>query len=197
MIKPSIGGNMFWGLLFLTLGVVLVVQTVFKVNLPIFRVLASVSLIYLGFKLMFGSFGVTWDGQFRSVVTANSVRFGEAEFSPFDSSGALKENAFSTAFGESTVDLRKGSDSSLGATSGFDPATEPISIQTAFGETTVLTPEGIPLEVEYSLAFGSLKIRGEEVNAFGSGTYRTPGAGDGRSALKIKANAAFSEIEIQ
>ena len=185
--KLKAGVQMFWGLSFLAVGVLLLLQTILKVDLPILRILFSIALIYLGVKMMFGTFGISINGaKFEKVATATDVVFTEGDFSA-RSEDRVNRN-FNTVFGQSRLDL------SSVESKDFDKGVE---ISTVFGKTEVRTPHEIPIMVESNTAFGKIDVRGEKTGSLGNGIYRSPGFDASKPHLKIEANSVFGEIVIR
>lgn len=178
---------MFWGLTFLAVGLLLLLQTVLKVDLPILRILFSLALIYLGVKMMFGTFGISINGaKFEKVATATDVIFTEGDLSA-RSDDRVNRN-FNTVFGQSRLDL-----------SSVEPTDleKGVEISAVFGKTEVQTPRELPLVVESNTAFGKIDVRGDKTGALGNGIYRSPGFDASKPHLKIEANSVFGEIVIR
>ena len=178
---------MFWGLFFVSIGILLVVQTVLKIDLPIARILFGLIVIYIGFKMVLGSFGINLNG-FRvdQIATSNEAVFTEAEFLVKEDATTLNKE-FSTVFGNSKLDL-------TGLTA--DDYKQGFEVSTVFGKTQIKTPADLPLVVETNAVLGSVKVRGEKTGAMGNGVFKTPGFEAGKPHVRIEANSVFGEIEI-
>lgn len=178
---------MFWGLFFVSVGLLLVVQTVLKIDLPLTRILFGLFVIYIGIKLVFGSFGLKLNG-FRvdQLATTNEAVFSDAEFST-KKNGTTLNKEYSTVFGSSKLDL-----SGLTA----EEYEQGFEVSTVFGKTEIKTPSEMPLLVEMNSVLGSVKVRGDKTNAIGSSIIKTPGFEAGKPHIRIEANSVFGEIEI-
>lgn len=179
---------MFWGLFFVSVGILLVIQTVLKIDLPIARILFGLVVIYIGFKMVLGSFGLNFNG-FRvdRIATSNEAVFTEAEFSAKKNDGTSLNREFSTVFGNSKLDL-------TGLTA--DEYKNGFEVSTVFGKSEIKTPADLPLLVETNIVMGSVKVRGEKTGAVGNGVLRTPGFEAGKPHIRIEANSVFGEVEI-
>ncbi len=179
--------SMFWGLALVTIGLLFLVQSIFKIDLPILRILIGVGIVYLGVKMIFGSFGLEIRGaKLEKVATATSVIFTEADLKSKTDNTVNRD--FQTVFGNSKLDL-----TNLTA----EEMAEKIEVSTVFGKTEVLTPKDMPLVVETNTAFGSVNVRGDKTTAIGNGVFRTPGFEANKPYLKIEANSVFGEVEIR
>ena len=178
---------MFWGVALVVIGLLFLIQSIFKIDLPILRILLGVGIVYLGVKMIFGSFGLEVRGtKLEKVATATSVVFTEADLRSKSDNKVNRD--FQTVFGTSKLDL-----SDLGP----EELSEKIEVSAVFGKTQVTTPAGIPLVVETNTAFGSVNVRGDKTTAIGNGIYRTPGFQTDKPYLKIEANSVFGEVEIR
>lgn len=179
--------SMFWGIALVTIGLIFLVQSIFKIDLPIFRILLGVGIVYLGVKMIFGSFGLEIRGaKLEKVATATSVVFTEADLK--SKSDNVVNRDFQTVFGNSKLDL-----SDLNS----EELSEKIEVSAVFGKTQVITPRDLPLVVETNTAFGSVNVRGDKTSAIGNGIFRTPGFQSDKPYLKIEANSVFGEVEIR
>lgn len=179
--------SMFWGIALVTIGLILLIQSIFKIDLPIFRILIGVGIVYLGVKMVFGSFGIEIRGaKLEKVATATSVIFTDADLKSKSDDKVNRD--FQTVFGNSRLDLSSLSENELA---------EKIEVSTVFGKTQIVTPENLPLLVETNTAFGSVNVRGDKTSAIGNGVFRTQGFHSDKPYLKIEANSVFGEVEIQ
>lgn len=179
---------MFWGLLFVSVGLLILIQTILKVDLPIVRILLGVFVAYIGVKMVFGAFNLNIDGlRFEKVATASKMVFSDGDLSASGDGSGKVNREFATVFGNSKLDL-----SNLTS----DELKKGIEISTVFGKTEVKTSPDIPLMVSTNSAFGKVNVRGDESTAIGNGVYRTPDFSTDKPHLKIEANSVFGSIEI-
>lgn len=185
------GKSMFWGLLLLSLGLLMLVQYIFKLDLPLLKILFGISLVYLGIKMVFSSFGrEDVFREMKTVSTDSEAIFSDSEFQYQKSDGESKNSKFTTAFGSSTLDL-----------TDVKPGDkhEPISIQNAFGRTVIKTNPESPLDIKSGLAFGTIEIRGRSQSFFGESQVQVPAKENGKTTektepLKIEINSAFGQV---
>ena len=180
---------MFWAILFLAIGVILLIQTVFKIDLPIVRIAIGLFIMYIGFKIIAGGFGVRVN-RFKvdKISTETETVFSNSnDLKVRQNDGGLNRK-FSTAFGSSTLDLRDLTTEEL--------ATE-FKIENAFGRTRVLTNPATPIIAQIDSGFASVQVRDQKVGAFGEAELRTPEYKADLPALKLKIEAAFGSVEIE
>lgn len=174
---------MFWGIAIITVGVIVLLNAVFGFNLPIFRILIGVLLVYWGLKILFGSYSVTSKVGFTKVVTDTEVIFskGDLRFAPHQS-----KNEFATVFGSSTLDL-----------SGLTeiPAQE-IEYNVVFGESELILPRGLPTIVRSTSVLGNTTASVNDQNLVGKVEYKNSLYQAGQPALVVEANTVFGKLQI-
>lgn len=179
---------MFWAVLFISIGMILLLQTIFKIELPIFRILFGIFLIYIGVKFIFGSFGhrVSYFKVDKISTDTQSI-FSQNELKAKKADGQINRK-YSTVFGSSTLDLR-------GLTA--EELAQEIKVENAFGKTEVLTDATTPIKAQVESGFASVIIRGQKVANFGDSDFQSPDYSSDKPALKLKIEAAFGEVVVE
>lgn len=180
---------MFWAILFITVGVILLIQQVLGIHLPIFKLCFGVFLVYMGLKVIFGAFGMNfrvWDA--KKMSTDTEAIFSESEFKiKSDGSGRANSN-FTTVFGKSTLDTTQFSKEEL---------SQPIKVDNVFGHTLILTDPSIPLKVQANVAFGHIQVRDQKFSFIGDNLMTTPGFEETKPHLFIQVSSVFGEVSIK
>ncbi len=78
--------SLFWGLIVILIGISIIVKAVFKIDIPVFRMVFAFLLIYWGVKIMFGDV--------FSRKSEGTVVFNEAKFN-----ASSKNNEYNVIFG--------------------------------------------------------------------------------------------------
>lgn len=174
--------KMFWGFFFIVLGTIMLFNYVFGFHLPVFRILASFAIIYVGISLLVGTFGI----KIGKVRTDNEAVFSSSQFR-LDLSEDSKGKKYNTVFGESELDLRD-----------VDLTQGPVDVQmnTVFGETRLIVRKGTPLKVRANSFFGSAQLPNKDVSALGKFTYESQDLGEDAPALNVEANVVFGQFEV-
>jgi predicted membrane protein len=185
---------MFWGLFFIAVGVLFLVNYVFGIHLPVFRILFALFLIYLGVSFLFGSFGVKLSTKFSATDHVAIFSKSEFEFKESEIGGQKVEESqqedkrhFQTVFGHSKLDL----------SARQDLKGQKLRLTTVFGQTRILVKKGTPLWVDSTTVFGSTHLPGENFNAFGEFKYRSPGVTEKAQALNIQTEVVFGELSVK
>lgn len=181
--------KMFWGICFLVIGVLLLVNYVLGVNLPIGRTLVAIAFIYIGVNMLFGDFGVHIRRQateHAAVFSASQFHFDWADKDNTGFSGKINKE-YKTVFGEGVLDLSN-VDLSKGGVN--------IKIKTAFGQTKVIVKKGTPLRVHTNTVFGSSELPEKNLSALGKFNYSSDGLSKDAPALNIDSDVAFGSFQI-
>ncbi|HPI40379.1 MAG TPA: LiaF-related protein [Pseudobdellovibrionaceae bacterium] len=180
---------MFWGFLFLAVGILIIIQHTFNIQIPFFKVLFGLFLVYLGLRVIFGSFGMHVNGlRINKIQTNTEAVFSENNFKTHDEENKGLNSKYTTAFGSSTLNLENLSDEDL---------KKPIYITNAFGKTFVKTNPQHGIKAEISVGFGSVKIRGQKLGSLGEIDYISPNYKSDTPYIQLEVDNAFGEVEIE
>lgn len=182
--------SMFFGIALLVIGALIIIQHTLGINIPIIRVLFGAFLVYLGIKIVFGSFGVHIGGRghWSNLSTENETIFSNRDFQIKSENDGKLHTDYSNVFGSSNLDTTQFSLSEL---------EKVIVVNNVFGQTRIKTDPKIPISVQSAVAFGSIIIRGNHLGAFGSQNFRTEGFRENETHLKLQLNSVFGEIIVE
>lgn len=179
--------SMFWSLFFIALGVLLLVQHIINVDLPLMRIFLGLFVVYIGLKMIFGSFGIEINGaKVKKVATDTEFVFSSGNFK-FNEHDHVNKR-FSTVFGNSNLDL-----SDVSKLTSEDK----IKIENVFSKTKIKTPADYELNIKSNIAFGSVKVRGQKLGALGEIDYKTPNYENSVKKLNLVIDSVFGEVEIE
>lgn len=182
---------MFWGFLFLSIGAIILVQNIFGINLPIVRIAFGLFLVYMGLKVVFGSFG-GWSGDVKKRATHNEAVFSEAQFefnksfSNGDSQNINDKQSFHTVMASSQLDL-----------STVELTNSPITIEinNVMGQTKIISPK-VPYQIRSKVVLGEVKIKNQSQGTLvGENTFKSPNFDANTSAyLDIIVNNVLGTV---
>lgn len=179
---------MFWGLFFLVVGLIIIVQTIFKIDLPVLRILFGCLLIYWGVKVLFGSFGLRMSGfQFEKVSTDTESAFSETAFRVRNPDGSINRR-FSSAFSSTTIDLRDLKLEEMDTT---------FKIESGFSAVKILTPSAVPIKALVSSGLAKVKIRGQKVGSIGETEFQSPGYIADQPHIKLQIEVGFGDVVVE
>ena len=170
----------FWGITFITLGTLILIKAFFGIDIPIFRIVVALVLMYMGISLLINpphSRVFISHGSMHSHHTVLGKRNFKHE--------TLAEN-YQVTFGQSTIDLR--------SVKLDSPAATDINI--SFGSANLrLNPE-VPTLISANASFGKIEFPDGTQITMGNYTYRSH-PHDVEPLLNIRANVSFGSLEIE
>ena len=187
-------GGVIWGTVFLVIGISILVSVLFGINIPIFRILAGLAIIYLGILFITGMSHESVCEHFcrkcNGKTAGQHVFIGKGKIAidpkQFESE---KLHDYSTVFGTSHIDL-----SDL---EQVDEALRPLEIEvnTIFGGSKVTLNPKLPVKIISSSAFGKTEFPDDSSVNFGSYTYKS--YSEEKPHLIIRTNTVFGKLEIE
>lgn len=157
------------------MGVSILAQALFNVQLPLMRTAVALFFLFIGFKLLVSA----WTPEkLRREGTATAV-MTEQRFAPTTSAPELK---YDVLFSKGLVDLTQ-----------MPKPDKPIAVEvnSVFSSTEVLVDPTWPVVVEGSSAFGEVRMPNRSAATFGAASYRTTASTDAQPLLRLKVNAVF------
>jgi hypothetical protein len=176
----KMGIGLLIGVLIILLGLGIIVNVIFHVHIPIFKILFGLILIFIGLKIILGpwlSFPIR-HGESGNVI------FHERTYRGF--SGDSKE--YNAVFGKAVVDLR---DIEL-----KEKVTR-IKINAVFGSADVILNEATPVRIKADAVFGGVQLPENITGAFGTSTYQSKNFNENQNYLVIEAASVFAGIVIR
>ena len=166
--------SFFWGFLIVLIGLSILLNAIFKISIPIFKIFFALFFIYIGLKILFGAFGIK--------TTHNTIIFSDSKIEAKKS-----DNNYNVIFGKGVIDL-----------TNLLPLDQNIKIEvnTIFGEGIIKINPEIPTIIKISSVFAGARMPEGSVAALGSSEYRTKSFSESKSYLKIKADVVFGELII-
>jgi predicted membrane protein len=176
--------GLFWGIILILLGISVIINIVFHIHVPFFRIILAVILIYAGVRVLTG--GNWGHGRCGSMRSADRAVFCDGVFNR--SSGG----EHTVVFGKDVIDAE--------AVFSEDPARTVIKVNTIFGHSVVLIPKTMPIVIRVSSAFSGVRLPDGSVSAFGTTVYKNDAgrAASDASAIKtIDLNVVFGGCAIE
>ncbi len=163
------------------IGLALIIRFVFNVDFPVYKVLIAGFFIYLGIRILFGSFGSI--GTFNVHSGPNDVLFSEKEFVEPENN---KE--YNIIFGKGNFDFRD-VDLSQGNMS--------VKISTVFGASELVIDRDMPVRINADAVFAGAELPDGNTAVFGSSTYESESFTPDSNHLKIKLDVVFGGAEVK
>jgi hypothetical protein len=174
MRMVSLIDAVFWGVLLIVLGALLIVKRYVPFDLPVGRIIVALVFVYLGVRIIVHG---------PAVRGENTVVFGSRTTLAGDAGGSRDYNVI---FGSGDIDL-----TSLPA----DDGTREVNV--IFGSGTLRVAPDAPVQIRMSSVFGSVRAPDGATVSFGDRTWTSPSYREGSPALRIKAAAVFGSLAIR
>ena len=162
----------FWGTLLIGWGAIMIIEKLFKLNIPYGRFVFAFILIYAGVYLL------TRHSSSKKVVIEKRVFNTETVCD----NNKLKE--YNITFGESVIDLSANID-----------YTKPIRINTVFGTTEVFLADNETYEIKVNTVFGETQMPLDKTVNFGTNHYII-GSDSNENKIKVEINTVFGNTKV-
>ncbi len=172
------GAGVFWGALLILIGLALIIRFVFNVDFPVVKVLFAMFFIYIGLRILFGSFGF-----FRFQTGPDDVIFGEKEFYQHE-----PNKEYNIVFGKGNFDFT-GVDLSNGNVN--------VKIGTVFGASEIRIDRDMPVKIEADAVFAGAELPDGNTAVFGSSSYQSETYEPDSNHLKIKLDVVFGGAQVK
>lgn len=141
-------------------------------NIPVFRIVISVLLIYMGLRILFGGFA--FEKSNRNVIfNDNQIKVATA-------------GDYNIIFGRGIVDL----------TDYSAEAHTRIEINTIFGSGVVKLNPDQPLKITVNSVFAGAKMPDGNMISFRKYIYQTPGYQENKPYGEVEVNVVFGELQL-
>ena len=166
------------GLVFIFIGISFILKVLFNIDFPVFKILVALFLIYMGIRILFGSFNV-----FHFRGDSNSAVFSELNYS-----GEIHDNQeFNAVFGKTNLDLRN--------VLLNEPETR-IKVNAVFGGAEIFLPPDLPVKIKSDVVFGGVQLPDGNSGGFGSAKYKSDQFEGAPNRLYIEINTVFGGAQV-
>lgn len=172
-------GSIIIGIVFIFIGISFIAKVFFKIDFPVFKILVALFFLYIGFKILFGSFGIS---SFKS--NGNNAVFSEMNVEATATDGS----EYNAVFGKVVIDLRN-----IKLT---EPKTR-IEVNAVFGGAEILINSETPLRIQSDVAFGGIDLPEGGSGGFGSSGYTSPAYDKDSNYVYLELSAVFGGIKIR
>ena len=165
-------GGIFMGIIFLTVGIILLLNSFFNFNINMFKLIIGIVIVLFGVFVLFNGFGFQ---DSRDIVFKEGIiRVSEVQ------------DEYNIIFASGTVDLSK---------VRVEDEVKKIEINTIFAEGKVILDPDVPTLIKASSAFGDLKLPDRSSVVFGSQKYRIGDVSTNQGYLEIEASTVFGALK--
>ena len=165
--------GVFWGILLIFIGILSIINVLFKVNIPIFRLVVALFFIYLGIRILMNGSGCVKEG---------TVLFNDCRIEDLNPS-----EGYNIIFGRGVIDL-----------SDISPAGKnaAVNVDIVFGAGVLKINPEIPTKIIVNSAFAGVRLPDGSVNSFGTYTYKTKSFKEDADYVNIHVDVVFGSLEV-
>ena len=165
-------GGVFMGIVFLTVGIILLLNTFFNFNINVFKLTIGILIVLYGVFILFNGFGFQDSGNI--VFREGIIRVSEVQ------------DEYNIIFSSGTVDLSKVK---------IEGEVKKIEVNTIFADGKLILNPDVPTLIRASSAFGELELPDRSSVIFSSQKYRIGDISADQGYLEIKASAVFGRLK--
>lgn len=178
MKKIFLFDGVFWGLLLVLIGLLLVLRNLFGVSIPsIWNVVWPIILIYIGVNIAFKRSDRLQASESGNVVfDQENIRYEEGK------------SEYNAIFGQGRFDLTNLKTPKSGS--------RKIKVNTIFAKGTVKIKKDLPLRIKATAVFGEARLPDKNTVAFGDSTYTSKTYKKDSPHIAMEANCVFGSLDI-
>ena len=171
---PFLFSGLFWGVMLVLFGASMILRAVFNLDIPIFRIVFALVIIYFGIKLLVGRQAFKGEGNFSM--------FRNSDVTMSESGGE-----YNVVFGQSNIDLSH---------IDISESSKKVNVDVVFGSGNLLIDPQIPTKLKISTVFADCKLPHRNINFFGDSNYKTPAFVEGENYLLLNIDVVFGNVVI-
>ena len=165
-------GGYFMGIVFLVIGIVLLLNSIFNFNVHTFKLIVGIVIVLFGVFILFNGFG--FQDSRNIVFREGIIRVSEVQ------------DEYNIVFASGTIDLSKVK---------IEGEVKKIEVNTIFADGKVILNPNVPTLIKASSAFGELELPDRSSVIFSSQKYKIGDISTNQGYLEIKANAVFGKLK--
>ncbi len=166
--------GVFWGAIIVIIGISIILNVIFGIHIPLFRIVFALFLIWLGITLLTG--GSFWSKD------KNKVIFEEKRIDAIK-----KGNRYDVIFGKGVIDL---------SNVVLEEKVFKVEINTVFASNTIEIDSMMPAKIIVNSVFAGARMPDGNTIAFGQYTYKSDSLKEDTSYLQVQANVVFGGLQI-
>ena len=167
-------GAIFWGSILLIIGLAMIINVIFKIDLPVVRIALAAVLIFIGIKILLG----------KHVKVFNH----ESKACNYTYTNDPKHQEYNIVFSKGQVDLRnvtfENNESKL------------VLVHTVFGNSEINLNRETPCRITSNTAFAQVNVPGGNEVVMGTSHYQSDSLDTGKPFLDLKIDCVFGNVKV-
>ncbi len=166
--------GVFWGVIIVIIGLSIILNVIFGVHIPLFRIVFALFLIWLGITLLTG--GSFWSRD------KNKAIFEEKRIDSIK-----KGSRYDVVFGKGVIDL---------SNIKLEDKVFKVDVNTVFASNTIEIDSKMPVKIIVNSVFAGARMPDGNTIAFGQYTYKSDSLKEDTSYLHVQATVVFGGLQI-
>jgi len=166
--------SFFWGAVIILFGLSIILNAIFNIKIPVFSIIIALIFIYIGLKILLGSFGIK--------PSKNTV-----VFSTNDLKGSGSDEEYNIIFGKGTIDLTQ---------IELEDKSIRYEVNVIFGDGKIVLDPEKPVIIKVSSVLSGAHLPDGNVAAIGNNTYISHGYVKGEKYISVHADVVFGALNI-
>ncbi len=167
-------GGIFWGLVLVLFGLSIIIKVIFHIDIPVFRVVFGLLLIYLGARVILGD-------------RCNYTKTQNVVFEQDNVKVTTHDSDYNIVFGRGHIDLTDWDEKQVGNT---------IDINVVFGSADIIIDPSFPTEVYVKSVFAESVLPDKKNVSIGEHIYTTPNVPPNAKLRHLDVKSVFSSVKI-
>jgi len=174
----KMSGAIFWGSILLIIGLTMIINVVFKIDLPIVRIAIAAVLIFIGIKILFGKHMRVFNHESEACTNTYT----------YNNTGGQKNQEYNVVFSKGQVDLRNVT---------FDNnEAKVIQVHTVFGSTDINLNKETPCKITANTAFAQVNVPSGNEVVMGTSHYQSDSLDTSKPYLDLKIDCVFGNVKV-
>jgi hypothetical protein len=164
----------FLGSFLVVMGLVIILNVIFKVDIPVFRILIAFVFLFIGIKILLG--------KHMNVFGHNTAQINNTSINQPGS------QEYNIVFSKNIVDLRD--------TSFTDNKPVRTHVNVVFGHCEIFLSKDIPFRITSNTAFANIKQPDGNTVVVGSTKNQSKDLDESKPFIDLKIDAVFAEVSL-
>ena len=166
---PFLFSGLFWGVMLVLFGISMILKAMFHFDIPIFRIIFALIIIYFGVKLLLGRHAFKGDNNY-SMFRSSDVTMSE------------DGGEYDVIFRQSNIDL---------SNIDISESSKKVEVNVVFGSGNLLIDPAKPMKLNISTVFADCKLPHRSINFFGDSNYTTSSYVEGENYILLNIDVVF------
>jgi predicted membrane protein len=171
-------GAIFWGSILLIIGLAMIVNVIFKIDLPIVRIAVAAVLIFIGIKILLGKHIKVFNHESAACNYSYNYKYSNDQ----------KNQEYNVVFSKGQVDLRN--------VVFENNENKYVQVHTVFGNTDVYLNKETPCKITANTAFAQVNVPSGNEVVMGTSHYQSDSLDTNKPYLDVKIDCVFGNVKV-